>query len=187
MKKALVFVALLVLAVQANAYILTLRKSGDTARIIIDKNIDADSVQEMINSSLQLNRAGCYPQFFGKCRTYLDFPVAYATLRVYAGIDRVSVWETVDYRGIRWLNFRAYGYASSKGNSRDAYNYSNSAQHRARFTYINRNQNSKSLTRIRGLTYPIRSTLGYRRSISTNGYSVSIYYNTYRYKRFLIR
>lgn len=160
MKKALIFVVLLFLTMQVNAYMLTLRRPGDTTRMIIDKSVNTDSIQEMINSGLQLNRAGCNPRFFGKCRTYLDFPIAYATLRVYAGIERVLVWETEDYRGIRWLNFKAYGYASSGDYSYSNYSYYNTSQSKPRFTY-----------------YRILS-----RSLRPIGY----YYNAYTYRRYLI-
>jgi len=189
MKKALVFMALLILALQVNAYMLTLRKPGDTARMVTDGRIDVDSIQQMINDSLQLNRAGCYPLFSGKCRTYIDFPIAYATLRVYAGIEKVLVWETIDYKGMRWLNFRAYGYANPYSSTGNIYNYRSTPQNR--FNYISINQGQRRSTLRSVLTK--RNTFGYYstlRKITRNrltNVGSRTYYNTYSYRRYLIR
>jgi len=189
MRKALVFVALLILVLQANAYMLTLRKPGDTAKMIADGRTDADSIEQMINDSLQLNRAGCYPLSSGKCKTYIDFPISYATLRVYAGVEKVLVWETIDYKGMHWLNFRAYGYANPYSSTRNIYNYQKTSQNR--FNYISINQGQRRSTLRSVLTR--RSALGYYstlRKITRNrltNVGSRTYYNAYSYRRYLLR
>ncbi len=191
MKKALVFVALLILMLQANAYILTLRKPGDTVRMVTDGRIDADSIQQMINDSLQLNRAGCYPLLTGKCKTYIDFPITYATLRVYAGIEKVLVWETIDYKGVQWLNFRAYGYASRNKPSYNNYSYYNTSQSISRFAYISARKDSwrgRLYTRVNYYrTSYYRPTYYRTTSRSIPSVSSGTYYNAYSYRHYLIR
>ena len=139
MRKLLIALMLAVLALQAHAYIyegsywstsstvksptLVLSRPGTTAKALIVtdwRRIDVNGLERHINEVLADNRSGCQAlaSYFGRtshCRTYIDFPLsrygAYGTLRVYSGIERVSVGITRDCLGRYWLTFAAVGYA----------------------------------------------------------------------------
>ena len=137
MRKLLIALMLAVLALQAHAYIyegsywstsstvksptLVLSRPGTTAKALIVtdwRRIDVNGLERHINEVLADNRSGCQAlaSYFGRasyCRTYIDFPLSrygvYGTLRVYSGIERVSVSVIVDRSGVYWLRFTAQG------------------------------------------------------------------------------
>jgi len=132
MKKIFLALALVFFSLAVNAIgpTFTLKQPGDSAKfLLISENyFDTLSLSEYINTQLADNRLGC--SFYatkGHCRLYLDFPLnswgIYGTLRVYGGIERVSISRVVDYKGIQWVQFTAFGYAKASSQaSSTAYN-----------------------------------------------------------------
>jgi hypothetical protein len=161
MRKLLVMLAVIVLALQVNAYVyaesyggsyrrvretlLTLPRPGSVTRALILtdwRSVDTDGLARHINEVLADNRAGCQAlaSYFGRasyCRTYVDFPLApygaYGTLRVYSGVERVSVGITVDRSGSYWLTFTAVDYAKPVTSSAVS---ARSWQSRTKYSYI---------------------------------------------------
>lgn len=145
MKKAILFVVFLLIVVQASAYTYALRKANDTVRIplVEGERVNTRELSSEINFWLQLNKGGCNNPFRSECRLYKDFSIpleqnprlslagyknaraSLGTIRVYGSIERVSVWQTIGYRGIKWLNFRAYGHSSGRNYSNYNCRYSN--------------------------------------------------------------
>lgn len=124
MKKICIVLAALLLFTSVCAYsgsYSKLIRPGDTVKLLIPygKYVDINDLKIEVNGWLALNRLGFAPLCQGTCCLYKDFYI-YAEpdktpigkVRIFAGIPRVSIWQSFDFRGRRWLILIAQGHAS---------------------------------------------------------------------------